>query len=34
LLRHKGWRADKIDLPKTTAGEDLSVVAPAEIEIE
>ena len=34
LLRHKGWRAEKIDLPKTAAGEDLTVVAPAEIEIE
>ena len=34
LLRHKGWRAEKIDLPKTGAGEDLTIVAPAEIEIE
>ena len=32
LLRHKGWRAEKIELPKTT--EDLTIVAPAEIEIE
>lgn len=34
LLRHKGWRAEKIDLPKTSKGEDLTIVAPAEIEIE
>jgi hypothetical protein len=34
LLRHKGWRAEKIDLPKTGTGEDLTIVAPAEIEIE
>ena len=34
LLRHKGWRAEKIDLPKTGSGEDLTIVAPAEIEIE
>jgi len=34
LLRHKGWRAEKIDLPKAAIGEDLAIVAPAEIEIE
>jgi len=34
LLRHKGWRAEKIDLPKTSTSEDLTIVAPAEIEIE
>ena len=34
LLRHKGWRAEKIDLPKAGAQEDLTIVAPAEIEIE
>jgi len=32
-LRHKGWRAVKIDLP-ALAGRDASVIAPAEIEIE
>ena len=31
VLRHKGWKADKVDLPKTDAG---TVLAPAEIEIE
>jgi len=31
-LRHKGWRAVKVDLPAPRRG--LDVVAPAEIEIE
>jgi len=34
LLRHKGWRAAKVDLPALAAKQDASVVAPAEIEIE
>jgi hypothetical protein len=33
-LRHKGWRASKIDLPALAAKQDASVIAPAEIEIE
>jgi hypothetical protein len=32
VLRHKGWRAERIDLPPLV--QDASVVAPAEIEIE
>ncbi|MGE5646254.1 MAG: DUF2760 domain-containing protein [Acidobacteriota bacterium] len=32
MLRHKGWRAEKIELPTPKHGE--AVVAPAEIEIE
>jgi Domain of unknown function (DUF2760) len=32
LLRHKGWKTDKVDLPAT--GPDNSVLAPAEIEVE
>lgn len=31
LLRHKGWKAEKVDLPKAQPG---SILAPAEIEIE
>jgi hypothetical protein len=31
-LRHKGWRAEKIELPKPKHG--AVVIAPAEIEIE
>jgi Domain of unknown function (DUF2760) len=34
LLRHKGWRAAKVDLPALAARQDASVLAPAEIEIE
>lgn len=33
-LRHRGWRAQKIDLPTPAAKQDLAVIAPAEIEIE
>jgi hypothetical protein len=33
-LRHKGWRASKVDLPALPAKQDVSVIAPAEIEIE
>jgi hypothetical protein len=33
LLRHKGWRADKIDLP-SLPGPGATVIAPAEVEVE
>ena len=33
-LRHKGWRAVKVDLPALAARQDATVIAPAEIEIE
>ena len=33
-LRHKGWKAAKIDLPALAPRQDASVVAPAEIEVE
>lgn len=33
-LRHRGWRAEKVDLPQLSAKQDTTVVAPAEIEIE
>jgi hypothetical protein len=33
-LRHKGWRATKVDLPALPARQDATVIAPAEIEIE
>ena len=33
-LRHKGWRAAKVDLPALAAKEETSIIAPAEIEIE
>ncbi|HLK66687.1 MAG TPA: DUF2760 domain-containing protein [Bryobacteraceae bacterium] len=33
-LRHKGWRAAKVELPSLTAKQDAAIIAPAEIEIE
>jgi hypothetical protein len=33
-LRHKGWRAEKVDLPPVPSRQDMNVIAPAEIEIE
>jgi hypothetical protein len=33
LLRHKGWRAEKIDLPPIASGPSASIIAPAEIEL-
>jgi hypothetical protein len=33
-LRHKGWRASKVDLPALSAKQDATIIAPAEIEIE
>src|SRR5262249_17373245 len=34
ILRHKGWRAAKVDLPALSGRQDASVLAPAEIEVE
>lgn len=34
LLRHKGWRAEKIDLPPIVSLASASIIAPAEIEVE
>jgi Domain of unknown function (DUF2760) len=33
-LRHKGWRAVKVDLPPLAAKQDATILAPAEIEVE
>lgn len=33
-LRHKGWRAAKVDLPALPAKQDTTILAPAEIEVE
>ncbi len=33
-LRHKGWRAEKVQLPALGARQDTSLLAPAEIEVE
>ena len=34
VLRHKGWRAEKAELPPLDGRQDVSIIAPAEIEIE
>ena len=33
-LRHKGWRVAKVTLPALAGKQDVTIVAPAEIEIE
>ncbi|MCC6366209.1 MAG: DUF2760 domain-containing protein [Bryobacterales bacterium] len=33
-LRHRGWKAQKVDLPAIPTKQDVTIVAPAEIEIE
>lgn len=34
ILRHKGWKASQIELPQLSPGQNLKIVAPAELEIE
>ncbi len=34
LLRHRGWRAAHIQLPPVNTRQDLTVLSPAEIEVE
>ena len=34
LLRHKGWRCLKVDLPALQGKQNMQVIAPAEVEIE
>ncbi len=33
-LRHRGWRASAASLPKLSSKQDLTILAPAEIEVE
>ena len=33
-LRHRGWRADAVTLPKVNPKQNLSILAPAELEVE
>jgi hypothetical protein len=33
VLRHRGWRAESIDLPRAVGDHDARVLAPAEIEL-
>lgn len=34
LLRHRGWRADSVSLPAASPKQNLSILAPAELEVE
>ncbi len=34
ILRHKGWKAANVDLPKVNSSVNLNIIAPAEIEVE
>ena len=34
ILRHKGWKSTKVELPQLSTGQNLKLVAPAELEIE
>jgi hypothetical protein len=34
ILRHRGWKVERVDLPTLKAGERAVVLAPAEIEVE
>jgi hypothetical protein len=34
VLRHRGWRADAVNLPNIPARTNVAILAPAEIEIE
>jgi hypothetical protein len=33
VLRHRGWRAARLELPKIVGGHDASILAPAEVEL-
>lgn len=33
-LRHRGWRADTVNLPSVSGKQNLSILAPAELEVE
>lgn len=33
-LRHKGWRADSVSLPSISSKQPVSILAPAELEVE
>jgi hypothetical protein len=34
ILRHKGWRAAKVQLPALAGKQDATIIAPAELEVE
>jgi hypothetical protein len=34
IVRHKGWRAQKVELPDLAAAKDPTIISPAEVEIK
>ncbi len=34
ILRHKGWKVERVELPKIAGSQSVQVLAPAEVEIE
>lgn len=34
ILRHRGWKVDSVQLPNIPAKTDLTIIAPAELEVE
>lgn len=34
ILRHRGWRVERVELPRLSSGTDVHVLAPAEVEVE
>ncbi len=34
VLRHRGWQVTKVEFPAVPAGQNLKVLAPAELEVE
>ncbi len=34
MLRHRGWRADSVSLPALNPKQNLTILAPAELEVE
>jgi hypothetical protein len=34
VLRHKGWKVQKLELPTLSADQEASIIAPAEVEIQ
>jgi hypothetical protein len=34
ILRHRGWRVTRVDLPALPPGQNVKVLAPAELEVE
>jgi len=34
ILRHKGWRVERVELPRIASGTSVQILAPAEVEVE